>query len=222
MIIWLSVSTYFHKLGTTLIIMRGWSTVLVHLEIRKQGMAETQFSQRSASSRARSDAKTYHDKKKKKQEWKKEKKMSKKWRGRRWEKKTKKEEERKKEKDQQKQTLQILDGFPRKRATTDGTPEIKQRQNRPPVRRRSNKSGNGGRRRRRRRLGGRSVSADGSCRVSCRLAAYSFPASSDIDANSRFRFSFLVASVRSFSARFPTMARFNLKWTHNFLWHNMN
>ena len=36
----------------------------------------------------------------------------------------------KKKKDQQKQTLQILDGFPRKRATTDGTPEIKQRQNR--------------------------------------------------------------------------------------------
>ena len=35
-----------------------------------------------------------------------------------------------KKKDQQKQTLQILDGFPRKRATTDGTPEIKQRQNR--------------------------------------------------------------------------------------------
>ena len=39
-------------------------------------------------------------------------------------------EKKRKKKDQQKQTLQILDGFPRKRATTDGTPEIKQRQNR--------------------------------------------------------------------------------------------
>ena len=43
----------------------------------------------------------------------------------------KEEEAEDEKKDQQKQTLQILDGFPRKRATTDGTPEIKQRQNRP-------------------------------------------------------------------------------------------